>query len=248
MTNSPLSISTRALLLTFCTGFAVAVSGCQQYAIYPNIPTAKGMAEDPNSPASLSAMVRAVQYVATRYTPGDPVTPLDTKQTAGDPRVLFPITVNPPIGLRRSFYERLCSQIGPDVQPMSGATDPSRPTYHVGRVWLRFNTGTVDVYRPMPELGIGMDGKPIYQVVTVRLEGGFEPWHVVHARGWQVGESELPAPYMMPEVDRVDQYEFTMHPERFVNDDGATSTTVVNPGVEPGAAVEDPGAGSARPY
>ncbi len=189
-------------------GVALAgIAGCQQYSTYPNIPTARGMSENPNNPAGADAMIQAVRYVATRYSPGSPTGPLEDEKAASDPTVPFPMVVNLPRGMRRSFYERIAREIGPHCAPMTADADPALPVYHVTRVWLRFSSGEVDVLRPMPELGPDASGHPVYQAVTVRLEGGFEPWHVVHARAWPAGEAQVPVRYCIPDVERVDQYE-----------------------------------------
>jgi hypothetical protein len=88
------------------------------------------------------------------------------------------------------------------------------PVFHVTRVWMRGNQATIDVLRPMPELGNDPQGRTVYQPVTVRLEAGFQPWRVVHARIWNPGDEVEPPPYFLPEVDRPDEFERTQRLDR----------------------------------
>jgi len=204
--------------------------GCQQYSTYPAVASAEGMAESPNKPATEATMTLALQYVATRYAPAglqkEPATPAD----AGKLTVDYPMVVNLPRGMRKSFYERIAKKVGPQVVPMTADVENGTlPVYHVTRVWLRFNTATVDVLRPMPEVGVAPGGGPVYQKVTVRLEGGFEPWRVVHARAWEPGTDPAPLAYHVPDVERIDQFEYTTKQDM--------STTMAT---HPDAPVEDP--------
>lgn len=191
----------------------VGVAGCQQYVSSPGVPTSRGIPENPNKPAAMSCMVEAVRYVATRYPPGDIYYSPEKPQAALE--ASYELAVNPPRGLRKSFYERLVKQIGPKAKPIGPDNEFGQmPVFHVTRVWLRFQTATVDVLRPMPELGPGEDGKPTYQLVTVRLEGGMTPWRVVHARAWEPDGVEVPPAYYMPLEERVDQFDATMEEDQ----------------------------------
>lgn len=191
--------------------FAAGVcAGCrQQYVSSPGVPTARGIPENPNKPAAADCMVLAVQYVAGRYPPGSLRLDAGSAAEQRDARVPYECVVNLPRGLRRSFYERIAREIGPACRPMSvDVQHTGLPTFHVTRVWMRFSTATVDVVRAMPELGPGPDGKAVTQTVTVRLEGGTEPWHIVHARAGAPEEGIVPPPYFLPEEERVDQFEW----------------------------------------
>ncbi len=192
-------------------GLAVAVGGCQKYQNYPAVPTARGMAEDPNNPATESAIVAAVQYVANRYPPGGPRYEALSAQEAGSLKADYPFALSVPPGMRKSFYERIPGKIGPEVVPLTPeVVEQGRlPILFVTRVQLRFQQGIVDVLRPMPELGKGPDGRAVYQKVTVRLKGGFEPWHAIHGRAWEPGADEAPEYYFLPDIERVDQYEYS---------------------------------------
>jgi hypothetical protein len=44
--------------------------------------------------------------------------------------------------------------------------------------------------------------------VTVRLQGGFEPWRAIHARAWEPGQDEAPAFYFVPDMERVEQFKY----------------------------------------
>jgi hypothetical protein len=204
----------RAALLVFAGAAAVVGvvgTGCQEYATYPPVATAKGMSEDMNNPASEAAMVAALQYVATRYPPGGPAFVPTTPKEAGQLKASYPLAVDLPKGMRKSFYERMAKEVGDQAVPLTPDVWDAHnlPVYHVTRVWMRFHEGTVDVLRPMPELGLGPDGKPVYQKVTVKLTGGFEPWRVIHARAWEPGVEATPDPYFLPDIERVDQYAFS---------------------------------------
>ncbi|CAG0962058.1 hypothetical protein PHYC_00779 [Phycisphaerales bacterium] len=192
-----------------------AIAGCQQYVSSPGVPTARGIPENPNKPAAVSCMVEAVRYVATRYPPGDFNYEARSAKEQGALEVPYAMVVNPPRGLRQSFYKRLVREIGPRCEPIAPANEAGpNPVFHISRVWMRFDSATVDVLRPMPEVGPGADGKPVYQMVTVRLEGGVEPWRVIHARAWAPEGVEIPAGYPMPDVERVDQFRWQMEEDQ----------------------------------
>jgi len=114
---------------------AALLSGCtHQYSNYPEIPSAKGLKQDPNTPASESAMVTAIQFVANRYPPG--TLRLDAKDSkeAGEVRPQNAMAINLPRGQRKSFYERIARKVGPAVVPMTADVDAQLPVYHVTRV------------------------------------------------------------------------------------------------------------------
>ncbi|MBL8999511.1 MAG: hypothetical protein JNK25_00065 [Phycisphaerae bacterium] len=205
---------TRLLALSLAL-LAAALPGCQsQYTNYPEVPSARGLSEDPNSPGCESAMIAAVRYVAMRYPPGSlPYTAADATE-AGRVTVNYPMVVAAPLGTRKSFYERMARQIGPEVVPLTPENvGGTAPVFYVTRAWLRGVDGQVDVMRPMPELPPGPDGKPVYQTVTVRLKGSIEPWYVVHARAWEPGIDPLPTPYFLPDVERVNQFRYSTGPK-----------------------------------
>lgn len=195
-----------AALIAMC---GIVPAACQQYQNYPPIESARGIPESPNKPATASVMTLALQYAATRYPPGGPTYEATNARDAGKLTTDEAIAVNLPLGTRKVFYDKTVSRIGPNVQGVTPEIVQAGqlPIYHVSRVWMRFSRAEVDVMRPMPELGLAPDGKPVYQKITVRLEGGFEPWRVVHARAWAPGAESPPEFFFVPETDRIDEWD-----------------------------------------
>ena len=79
------------------------------------------------------------------------------------------------------------------------------PVYSITRVWLRGDSGTVDVIRPVTLDGMepteaDTDGVAYtYQKVTHRLKGGFRPWRVETSRAWPIGLEDQPELFGWPE-------------------------------------------------
>jgi hypothetical protein len=65
--------------------------------------------------------------------------------------------------------------------------------------------------RPMPELPPGPDGKLVYQTVTLKMAANIGSWRVVHARAFEPGLDPVPEPYYVPDIERGDQYQQTVH-------------------------------------
>ncbi len=198
-----------------CAGLLSGLAGCSSTTNYPEIENTKLTFEDPNEWRTVAAMIVAARYVGTRYVPGEgPRFETADPNDVAEPKVAYPMVLNAPPGLRRTYYSRLCREVGASVEPMSesvaNAIDAGEetqiPVFHIGRVWIREQRAEIDVYRPMPELGRGTDGKQIYQMVTVRMTGGFQPWRAIHGRAWAPGAFPTPFAYVIPEVDRSDQY------------------------------------------
>ena len=157
------------------------------------------------------AIVAAVQCFATRNPHAASINDLDpTSAEAQSVQATYPRVLAGPRGFREVYFEDAARRIGPQVVPLTHESlESGQPIFDVTRVWIRGDAATIDVLRPMPELGKSPDGKPIFQPVTVRLEGGFSPSRVVHARIWNPGDEVQPAPFSPPEVDRTDQFDFT---------------------------------------
>lgn len=191
-----------------CGTLAVVGSagGCYQKSTYPAIPAAAGHNDNPNTPSGEQAIVAALQYVGSRWSPGE--REFDARESPqGKPMVPYAMVVNLPAGTRKLFYERIPAKVGPNVRPATGETVRSgEPLFHVSRVWLRFDRGTIDVLRPMPEMGPSPTGGPVYQKITLRLEGGMQPWRVVHARAWSPGADMPPELNFVPETDNPNEY------------------------------------------
>jgi hypothetical protein len=62
----------------------------------------------------------------------------------------------------------------------------------------------------MLEIGPGPDGKPVYQMVTVHLKGGFTPWRADFARAWGPGDYGVPELFYRPEVERANEHELAI--------------------------------------
>lgn len=226
-----------AMMAAAGLGMTAGLGGCFQNSNYPAIPTSRGFSEDPNKPASEAAMVAALQYVASRWTPGQREFDVSTAPNAL-PMADYPLVINLPLGTRKMLYDRIAKKVGPEVQPATPENvNGTLPVFHVTRVWLRTDHGLVDVLRPMPELGLDKDGMPIYQKITIRLEGGFKPWNVVHARAWYPGDEAPPEFYFNPAYDNPNQWRVSSR-EKMQQDLAAFDAAM---GVQPatdGAAVQ----------
>ncbi len=200
-----------AAALALCAAGLSTLSACQHNTTYPEVPSARGFTENPNTPAGEQAMVASLQYVASRWAPGK--LEYDNAATPGGaPMVPYDMVINLPVGTRKMFYDRIPAQIGPNVHPATPETVVSGlPILHVSRVWLRFNSGSVDVIRPMTELGAGSDGQPVYQKVTLTLKRDFgTQWRVVYGRTWSPGDDTPPDIYYVPDVDNPNQHAICM--------------------------------------
>jgi hypothetical protein len=201
----------RAAAMMVAAASLAAFVGCQHTTTYPSVPTSRGFAENPNTPAGEQAMVAAVQFVASRWSPGKrEYVSADTPR--GLPMVPYQMVVNLPMGTRKMFYERIPAQIGPGVQPATPESVASGlPVFHVSRVWLRFNSGMVDVLRPMEEIGAGAGGEPVYQKITVHVERDFgTQWRVKYPRTWNPGDDVAPPYFFVPAEDDANQFAKTM--------------------------------------
>lgn len=177
---------------------STAIFGCAGYSNYPAIPGSKVAIEDPNSANTERVLETALVWFFIRY-------PVEKGQAAA---------INMPGGMRKAYYERIVRNVsadgGPDLRPLTPELEHSVPVYHVGRVWVRDHEAKVDVLRPMKELGPGADGKPIYQAITVQLQGGMRPWRALAAKSWEPGIVPVPEAYYCPAVDNPNQYRIYM--------------------------------------
>ncbi|MFZ4574436.1 MAG: hypothetical protein ACOYN0_08570 [Phycisphaerales bacterium] len=227
-----------ALALTGLVTISALLGGCFGNSNYPAIAGASAATDSPNTPAVESCMTLAVRWVADRYPPRNDRREAQTPKEAGDITVRWPMVLNLPVGTRKVFYERIARNCGPEVRPMTTETENNgAPVYHVGRVWVRAHEAKVDVYRPMPEIDESPGGGGrVYQMITVTLKGGFEPWRVVHGRAWEPGAHELPEIYYMPEVDREDQFRHEMRLRREAREAGFVEHPAAEPSPQPAPA------------
>lgn len=186
-----LALSAGALLtgtLSGCSGFGDYNPGSPAQNI-ENLP-------DPNQPNIQRVMTASLQYVISRYRQGG------TAEQA--------IAINLPPGMRQSNYITVANQVGKNVQPVTDAiiNTNSMPIYHVGAIQLRGNNADVDIYRPLTELDPDpKTGKPVYQVIRVKLEGGLQPWRALIGRSYSPGAFEAPQYYTLPNVEDAFQFE-----------------------------------------
>lgn len=209
-------------LLAFSLISVALPGGCTSYTSAPGI-EARGAAEGPNAPRAESAALAALQFAVTRYPPGGPRPEASTSREASSLTADFPLAVNMPVGTRRGVYERVAIRLGAQAVPYDVGT--TLPIYSVERVWVRERTATVDVLRPMLELPRRADATPVYQRLTVRLEGSFSPWRVVHTRAWPPIGDERPVLFPIPAIDRHDEYERAIGAKTPATEAPATETS-----------------------
>lgn len=238
----PRSIARTLVVVAGVGGLALGLSGCTGTTNNPGIDGSRLTFEDPNEFRTVAALIVATRFVGTRYVPGQvPQFETAAPEEVAESRVPYPMIVSAPAGLRRVYYERLCREVGSEVAPVtaeiaeaiaSGTLPPDRPVFYIGRVWIREQSAQVDVYRPMPELGAGADGRVVYQMVTVRLTGGLQPWRAIHGRAWAPGAFPAPEPYVIPDVDRVDQYRITLQEREAAGLGEPTPPEIEQPSIE----------------
>lgn len=191
--------SGRRLVLTGFLGALAAASlvpfsGCVGYSSYPNIEGAKLASTNPNLYSSRECMAIALAWVVNKFPPSTPAT------SYGNPRAL--INLFP--GITRESYFTIADKVSAatniEISPVDiGDADSNLPIYHVARVWLRHGDAKVDILRPLPAMGAGSDGQPVYQCITVILEGGFQPWLVKATHTREPGLVEVPPLYYLPD-------------------------------------------------
>ncbi|MDX2148524.1 MAG: hypothetical protein SFZ23_13480 [Planctomycetota bacterium] len=192
--------SSRALLPAALVLFAgvAGLSGCVGYSSYPIVETAHVASTDPNLYTTREVSAVALAWVISRYPPES----ARGYEVLGEPRAY----VNAIPDLRRSNYlklsERVTKATGIQVLPVdSSAGGSGLPIYHVGRVWVRQGDAKVDILRPISAFGPGPDGRPVYQCVTVMLQGGLGPWTVKGTLTREPGLVDVPPLYYIPATD-----------------------------------------------
>lgn len=166
------SVSSVAAVSGLLLVSALALGGCQGYSSYPKVDGASMANKSPDAWPQYQLAGMAARYVADRYPPSAP------SWTSGEPtQAPERFVVNIPSGMSRMPYDRAVAFAG------AGAEGPTPenanlPIYHVTRIWSRGHAGTVDVMRPVAEVGNAPGGKPVYQTITVYFEGGFQPWRI----------------------------------------------------------------------
>jgi len=169
---------------------ACVLGACVGYGTYPKAGgqiTPSGV----NSAAAEEAIAVAARWV------------IDRRTDLVEGEIPEPVVVSLPAGTKPWRVRDVIEEIGP---PAVAATDPNLrrdlPVYRVGRVALRGSTGEVDVYRPVFQPPDGREGsEPVYQLVTLQVEGGVRGWRVERARPWTAGAFTPPAIVQIPPLD-----------------------------------------------
>ncbi|MBC7836131.1 MAG: hypothetical protein H7Y88_13680 [Phycisphaerales bacterium] len=180
-------------------GSALSLSGCVGYTATPASQD-ESIFSSPNAPATHDLMAVSLRWVIRRYPPsgGDGrYTIWDDQlptETTDDLVVSDRVILNLPRGVRRSVYRRILERVSPLAHPVTVETiAEGLPIYHVGRVFITGDEAKVDIFKPVTAIGNrSPSGEQLYQAVTVRLRGGFKPWHVTSHHVWTVGALPVP--------------------------------------------------------
>lgn len=183
--------SRRPLVAPLAAGLLVSAAifaqGCTGYHSYP--PIKGSMAStNPNSPPVDELMIVSLDWVTTRYPVGGTVISGQTPEFA----------INLPRGVRKSVYEYVAEKVSDRARPLTPENAETLPVYHIAELWVRDGLAKVTVLRPAYELGPAPNGKPVYQGITLRIEGGLHPWRVTRHQVWEVGTIQLPELYFCP--------------------------------------------------
>jgi len=190
---------TIAALAVLALPASALLTGCVGYGSWPPVEGADLAATNPNVPYAVETMALGLRWVLQRYpVPGTGTEPVPEDEAR--------FAVNVPAGIRRANYIKIAS--APGGTPATAENVGALPVYHIGRVWIRGGKATVDVLRPMFEYPARGDGSPVYQCVTVHMEGGFQPWRVAGTQTREPGVVPVPDYYFLPET------EFPDHEER----------------------------------
>lgn len=170
----------------------IGLSGCVGYATYPPVQGAYLAPNNPNAPPADELMALSLKWVTDRY-PVRSASPV----VAGEPQ----FAINLPRGVRKSIYEKTAAALGDKAQPLTPENATKLPIYHVAEIRVRGRVAKVDVLRPAQELGSRPDGQPVYQCITLHVEGGFQPWRVIRFQAWEPGVVPVPEYYYLPAVE-----------------------------------------------
>ncbi len=167
------------------------LGGCVGYASYPYEEGGKNTFanQDPNTPPADELIYLSLDWVTSKFPP------------PGGVSTEASYAINIPKGVRRDVYDRILKKLGDKAAPLTPETAQSMPIYHIGRLWVRGRNAKVDVLRPVLEGPRGPGGQVLYQPVTLRIEGGFEPWRVRRHQVWEVGTVPVPELYYYPDYD-----------------------------------------------
>lgn len=102
-----------------------------------------------------------------------------------------PVAINLPTPVLPDQYKRIVKEIGRSTVPLTPETE-SLPIYHVEAIRVRVDEAEIDLLKPLPEMGLTPDGKPVYQRWTLNMRGGVSGWRVTRWRDWSRGLAETP--------------------------------------------------------
>ncbi|MCC6675780.1 MAG: hypothetical protein IT436_01425 [Phycisphaerales bacterium] len=212
-----------------------ALGGCVGYASYPYEEGGKNTFanQDPNTPPADELIYLSLDWVTSKFPP------------PGGVSTEASYAINIPKGVRRDVYDRILKKLGDKAAPLTPETAQSLPIYHIGRLWVRGRNAKVDVLRPVLEGPRGPGGQVLYQPVTLRIEGGFEPWRVRRHQVWEVGTVPIPELYYYPDYDgaRRQYYPQARMPETHPVVDVPDSREPVEPLVEDASTTAAEGSG-----
>lgn len=153
-----------------------ALSGCVSWASYPASPGETAL-KDPNTPAVEEIMMAGLRWTVSKYPPVSA-----TGEHVGGGR----LALNLPFGVKPRVYRRVAEAAGGGAEPIT-SENRELPLYHVKSVRVRGDEAQINIVWPATTLGMGPDGKPVYQEVKLGLAGGLGPWRVVSFREWGPG-------------------------------------------------------------
>lgn len=164
----------------------VGPAGCIGHNNIEPIPGAVGF-EDPNNAPVPQIMVAALNWLVLRYPPQGGDGPAGMVEPD-------PFAVSFPLNLRGDTVEWIQRQTFPGKLQASTLDNLDRPTYRIGRVWVRGDMAFVDIFRPVPQLSGGSAGgaSVVYQPITLHMRGGLQNWHFTSHRIYQPGALPVP--------------------------------------------------------
>lgn len=166
-------------------GAALALSTIGGCASYTNVP------EPESAPAFKSAnhlqakkvTAAALEEIVERY-------PMRDAQGR--------YSVNLPAGTSLESAQEIVADLPEGVVIPFEGMDPSIPTYHIGRIWIRASGAKVDVLYPSRSF----DGTTFIGNATVWFNGGIRRWRFDRIQHWAPGTIPVPPTYVpIPEEE-----------------------------------------------
>lgn len=181
-------LSTSSILVAF-TAFPLVLGGCLSHKTIEPIEGASPLADNPNDAPVPEALATGLGWVVTRYPPfGETFLGRGPEQ---------PFAINFPVGVRRDVANRICRLTSKNAQPLS-EENQNLPTYHIGRLWIRGDLATVDIFAPVAQYtpassATGASAGTVYQMITMKLRTrGLEPYYVQSHNVFPIGSFPTP--------------------------------------------------------